>query len=122
MPLTIPTAAARLRREVAEAEAALDHAYARVAAVTQTIVAARGDCDVPAHAGQSALVRLQGVLGKLTGAQHDMFRSHDTLTRIGREVMGPDEPYKPSYLEPIGRADEGEAVVAAEAAPLPRAA
>jgi hypothetical protein len=115
MSFTIPAAAARLRREVAQAEAALDVALRSVAAVTQTIAAARGDCDVPAHTGQAALIRLQSVQSKLTGAQHDMFRAHDELTRIGREVMGPEEPYKPSYLAPTGVAPDVEAPVSAAA-------
>ena len=112
MPLTITTAEARLRREVVAAELALDTAFACVAAVAQSIVVARADCDVPAHAGQRALLRLQSALTKLTGAQGDVFRAHDMMTRDGRAIMGPEEPYKPSYIPsgelPAVMPEEGE--------------
>ena len=95
MSLTLPVAAARLRREVAAADAAFDAALLASAAIQHTIVASRRELDVPAHCGQQALIRLQRSQAQLIAAQNDLLRTHDELTRVAVTMM-PEEPYKPS--------------------------
>ena len=94
MSLTLPVAAARLRRDMSTAEAAFDTALLASSAVQQTILNARRELDVPVHAGQQALVRLQRAQAQLVAAQNDLFRVHDELARVG-ETMMPEEEYTP---------------------------
>lgn len=106
MSLTLPVAAARLRREVSAAEAAFDAALLASSAIQQTIVTARRDLDLPVHAGQQAMIRLQRAQAQLVAAQNDLFRVHDELARLG-ETMMPEEEYTPpsglSVDEPVLR-------------------
>ena len=95
MSLTLPAAAARLRREVTTAEAAFDAALIASSAIQQTIVTSRRELELPAHTGQQALIRMQRAQAQLVAAQNDLLRAHDELTRIGVTMM-PEEPYKPS--------------------------
>ncbi len=94
MSLTLPAAAARLRREVAIAEAAFDTALLAGSAVQRTILTARRELDVPVHAGQQALIRLQRAQAQLLAGQNDLLRAHDELARLGVTMM-PEEEYTP---------------------------
>lgn len=96
--LNIQTAALRLRRELTAAEKASDEFLLHMAAIQSTIIAARIEIDVPMNTGQDALVRLQRAMAQAIAAQSDLFRVHETLASVGREVMGPDEPYCPKEL------------------------
>lgn len=93
--LTFSTAALRLRRELTAAEIAADELLLRLAAIQSTIVSARRDTDVPISTGQDAIIRLQRAIGHAVTAQTDLFRVHDSLANVGREVMIGDEPYCP---------------------------
>lgn len=95
MPMTINIAQARLRREVPAAEKALDEALLRLTEVMRTILVARQEADVPVHAGQNALIRLVRSQQDLVSASNNMFRTHDALADLGRELCGPDENYSP---------------------------
>ena len=98
MSLTLPVVVARLRREVSIAEAAFDAALIASSAVQQTIVIARGEIDVPVHAGQQALLRLQRAQAQLLAAQNDLFRAHDDLARLGVSMTGEENYTPPSGL------------------------
>jgi hypothetical protein len=105
MSLTLPAAAARLRREMSAAEAAFDTALLANSAVQQSILIARGELDVPVHTGQQAVIRLQRAQSQLVAAQNDLFRAHDELARLGQTMITEDEYTPPSVLvdEPILR-------------------
>ena len=96
MSLTLPAAAARLRREVTTAEAAFDAALLASSAIQQTIVTSRRELELPAHTGQQALIRLsRAVQGQITTA-NDIFRAHEELHRIAKqELMVSGEEDKP---------------------------
>jgi hypothetical protein len=98
MSLTLPVVVARLRREIAAAETAFDTALFTSATVQQTIITARAELEVPVHAGQQALLRLQRAQGQLIAAQNDLFRAHDELARLGATMTGEEEYTPPSGL------------------------
>jgi hypothetical protein len=98
MSLTLPVAAARLRREMTAAEAAFDAALIANAALQQSILVSRGELDVPVHAGQQAVIRLQRAQAQLVAAQNDLFRAHDELARLGGKMMTEEEYTPPSGL------------------------
>ena len=98
MSLTLPVVIARLRREVSAAEAAFDSALLTSSAIQQTILTARAELDVPVHAGQQALLRLQRAQAQLIAAQNDLFRAHDDLARLGETMTGEEEYTPPSGL------------------------
>ncbi len=99
MPLTVHTTAARLRREIPAAEAALDEAMLRTTDVIRTIVAARRETGVPAHVGQAALLRLHKVQASLLDAGSNIFRAHDHAVDAARVYCGFDEPTCPPSAE-----------------------
>lgn len=93
--LTFPTAAMRIRRELAVAEKASDELLLKLTALQGTMIAARIDTEVAVHTGQEALLRLQKAMSKAIAAQTDLLRAHDSIAKVGREVMGGDEIYCP---------------------------
>lgn len=93
--LTIPSAAMRLRRELTAAEKTSDDLLLQLTAIQASIITARNDTEVAAHTGQEALLRIQRSMSQAIAAQSDLFRAHDSLVKVGREVMGADEPYCP---------------------------
>jgi hypothetical protein len=98
MSLTLPVVVARLRRELTAAETAFDAALLASAAVQQTIIIARAELDVPVHAGQQALLRLQRCQAQVIAAQSDLFRAHDELARLGAAMTGEENYTPPSGL------------------------
>ena len=93
--LTIPTAAMRLRRDLTAAEKSADELLLHLASIQATMVSARIETNVPMNAGQDAIIRLQRSMSQAVGAQTDLFRVHECLANIGRELMMGDEPYCP---------------------------
>jgi hypothetical protein len=94
--LTLPTAATRLRRELALAEKTSDQLLLQISAVQATIVIARNDTDVAVHTGQEAMLRVQRAMSQALAAQTDLFRAHESLAKVGRETMGGEEEYTPA--------------------------
>jgi hypothetical protein len=93
--LNIPTAALRLRRDLAAAEKASDELLLHLASIQATMVTARMDNELPMETGQAAIMRLQRATSQAITAQTDLFRVHETLANMGREMMGGDEAYCP---------------------------
>lgn len=110
MTFTVQTAAARLRREIPAAEAALDEAMLRTTDVIRTILTARLEAGVPAHVGQEALLRLHKVQSSLLDAGSNIFRVHSQAADAAVVYCGADEPTCP----PSGT-DESETVTALNA-------
>ena len=110
--LTLQTAAARLRRELATAEATSDSLLLKLGAIQSTVLTARNDIDLAAHTCQEALLKLQRAMTHAISAQTELFRAHEALAKVGREMMGGEEEYTPS----TGLADDAAKLPFAEAA------
>ncbi|MFC0589695.1 hypothetical protein ACFFF7_09745 [Novosphingobium aquiterrae] len=95
MTFTVFTAAARLRREIPAAEAALDEAMLRTTEVIRTIVTARREAGVPPHVGQDALLRLNKVQSSLLDAGSNIFRVHNQAISAAAIYCSADEPTCP---------------------------
>ena len=87
----IDPTAARLQRDVPEAETRIDDALIAVSSLTATIVTARRDTagisPSRGHATIKRLVRAQMSLVEVSG---DILRVHGDLVEIGRETAGYD--------------------------------
>jgi hypothetical protein len=86
MTMTVATAAARIGREIPEAECSLDDALLASARLMQSMILARRADGVEAHAGQSTLMRLMKSQQSIVAAANDMFRVHRELLTLGHEV------------------------------------
>jgi hypothetical protein len=97
MSMTIPVAAARLGREVPEAEARIDEALLALSNLMSTMVRARRDTASGAATGQTALARLAKAQMALIDAGSDVLRVHGELSRVAREtgVLDLDQDCKP---------------------------
>lgn len=112
MTLTVHTAAARLRREIPAAEAAVDEALLRTTEVIRTIISARREAGIPAHTGQDALLRLNKVQSSLLDAGSNFFRVHSQAVDAAVVYCGGDEPTCP----PSGAVENETFAVVSEAA------
>jgi hypothetical protein len=90
--LTLPAAGQRIQREVQEAEAALNEALAKAAALTASCALARNLPGVGANTGHSALLHLAALSQHLTKGAGELARVHGDLRAINRDlvVMMPD--------------------------------
>lgn len=105
--LTFATTAARLRRELAQVEKTSDDLLLQLNAVQSSILMGRQDTDVSVHTGQEALLRIQRAMAQAISAQTELFRAHEAIAKVGREVMGPEEIYTP----PSGLSDDSASPV-----------
>ena len=93
MGMSISAAAARLSRQLPEAEHSLDTALLASARLMETMVLARGADGVANFTGQNALLRLDRSQRALLESQNDMIRVHRALLDAGRQVKAiVDEP------------------------------
>ncbi|QDK33087.1 MULTISPECIES: hypothetical protein [Sphingomonadaceae] len=93
MGMSISAAAARLSRQLPEAELSLDTALLASARLMETMVLARGADGVANFTGQNALLRLARSQRALLESQNDMIRVHRALLDAGRQVKAiVDEP------------------------------
>lgn len=95
MPFTIQTAAARLSRQVPEAEAAIDDAMLKLTDVIATSIGARRDTGFREAVGQAAIGRLHRALGSMISVQADLLRAHGNMATLGFETGIMDEPTCP---------------------------
>lgn len=101
MSFTIHTAAARLSRQVPDAEAAVDDAMLKIAEVITTSIGARRDTGIRETSGQAAIARLHKALGAMIAVQSDLLRAHGLMLSIARETgitQQPTCPDRPSGL------------------------
>ena len=95
---THASAADRLRTDLGALESAIDATLAAAAKLTQSMLTARRESDVPVHTGQIALMRLQRAQAHLIAGSSDVFRVHDEMARIGQEFGMLDDPTPASGL------------------------
>ena len=86
MSMTIDAAAARISRQLPEAEVSLDTALLASARLMESMLLARGVGGMQLYAAQTALMRLAKTQRSLIESQNDMIRVHKELLRVGREV------------------------------------
>ncbi len=90
MSMSVNVTAMRLSREVPSAELAIDAALLATTNVLQTMLSARSEGVVPAHAGQLALAKVIQSQKALMEASNDFLRVHQELAALGREMMVAD--------------------------------
>jgi hypothetical protein len=103
MSMTIAAAAARISRQLPEAELSLDAALLASARLMESVLLARGADGMPAYTAQAALMRLARSQQSLIESQNDMIRVHRELLRAGREVKAIGD--EPGSCPPTGIAD-----------------
>ncbi|MCT2399331.1 hypothetical protein [Novosphingobium mangrovi (ex Huang et al. 2023)] len=86
MSMTITAAAARISRQLPEAELSLDSALLASTRLMESMLLARGAEGVQVYAAQNALMRLAKTQRSLIETQNDMIRVHRDLLDAGREV------------------------------------
>jgi hypothetical protein len=91
MSLNRIAATARIARQLKEAEQKADHALLALAELMVTLVQARGEADIAPHTGQTALVRLVHAQRSIIEGSSDLFRVHDGMAKLGRELGVLDE-------------------------------
>lgn len=108
--MSIPTsaAAARIRTQLRDAEAKFDEALLASANLMATMVMARANPAVEVHTGQKALLRLAQAQRSMLNGSSNLFRVHDELVGVGRELGIFDEtsPTSPSAISDSDRLDE----------------
>ncbi|MGE3690542.1 MAG: hypothetical protein AB7F98_04095 [Novosphingobium sp.] len=92
MTLNTSAATARIARQLSTAERATDAAILAAAELMSTLLTARANPEVVVHTGQKAILRLHRAQGALIQGSSDIFRVHDEMSTIGRE-MGIQEEY-----------------------------
>jgi hypothetical protein len=112
MTMTIPTATARLGRQIGEAHAKIDEALVSVAALFASAAQARADIEADPVLGQRALMRMHKSAGSLLSLRADMFRVHSDLKQDLRVVSGAEEPTCPDNSFFITGYADDERVVA----------
>lgn len=101
MTMTIAAAAARISRQLPEAELSLDAALLASTRLMESMLLARGADGLQAFTGQTALLRLARAQRTLIESQNDMIRVHHALVDVGRETkaIGDDKGNCPTHGE-----------------------
>jgi len=112
MSQPLPLALPKLRSFVRDAEAAADAALIAKIDLMRGILHTRQSEEMPApHVCQDGIVRLARAIQSDVGAQNDLFRTHDAMTRAGREIwpdaVTADYPHDTPWFEDTG--DEASA-------------
>lgn len=92
MSLTLASATARIARQLKDAESRTDEALIAMSELMSSLVRARASTDVVPHTGQTALIRLAQAQRSIIEGSNDLFRVHDVMANIGREMGVLDEP------------------------------
>lgn len=86
MSMTINAAAARISRQLPEAELSLDSALLASTRLMESMLLARQVDGIQVFTGQGALMRLAKTQRSLIESQNDMIRVHRALLDAGREA------------------------------------
>ncbi|MBE1529848.1 hypothetical protein GGC65_004304 [Sphingopyxis sp. OAS728] len=90
MPQNISAMAARLQRDVPNAETSIDDALIALLSLTTSVVTARRETGVPAKTGHGTIARLVEAQASLVKVSGQILRAHGELVEIGRETAGYD--------------------------------
>ena len=89
--MAVEISAIRIARELRDTEFKLDDALLASAKLMQTMITARKHPDVEVHTGQKALIRLVRAQQSIIDGTSDMFRVHDEMLSVNRELSIMDE-------------------------------
>lgn len=92
MSLDRHAATARIARQLKTAEKQTDDALLALSELMSTLLRARASSNVVPHTGQAALIRLIEAQRSFINGSTDLFRVHDVMSGIGRELGVLDEP------------------------------
>lgn len=92
MHIPISAATARIRAQLSNAERKADEALIATSELMLTMLHARANPEVPVHTGQVALVRLMNAQKALLEGSSEIFRCHDAVGNVARELLILDEP------------------------------
>ena len=92
MHIPIPAATSRIRAQFSDAERKADDALIATNELMLTLLKSRANPDVPVHTGQVALVRLMNAQRALLDGTSEIFRCHDAVAHLAREMQILDEP------------------------------
>lgn len=90
MSQIIAAMAARLQREVPNAETSIDDALIAVSSLMTSVVTARREIGVPTKTGQGTIIRLAKAQMSLVEVSGSILRAHGELVQIGKESAGYD--------------------------------
>jgi len=110
MSLDRIAATARIARQLKDAEQKADEALLALSELMTTLLHARASTDVVPHTGQAALMRLAQAQRSIIDGGSDLFRVHDVMSSIGRELGVLDEPNSTPLS---GLLDQGAMTIAA---------
>jgi hypothetical protein len=82
--------AARLQREVPNAEGRVDDSLIALSSLMTSVVTARRETGVPAKTGQGAILRLAKAQLSLVEVGGEILRVHGELAEIGKDTAGYD--------------------------------
>lgn len=91
MSLDRATATVRIARQLKDAEAKIDEALLASSELMATLIRARASAEVVPHTGQTALIRLADAQRSIIEGSNNIFRVHDVMSSIGREMGVLDE-------------------------------
>ncbi len=91
MNLPASAATARIARQLNIAEKKTDEALLAASELLSSMLRARSNPDVVVHTGQKALIRLVRAQQSILNGSSDIFRVHDEMSSIGRELCLLDE-------------------------------
>lgn len=92
MHIPVPAATARIRAQLSNAERKADDALIATSELMVTMLKARANPEVPVHTGQLALIRLMNAQKALLNGSSEIFRCHDAVGTVARELLILDEP------------------------------
>lgn len=100
MSLSRSAALARISRQLHDAEKTTDLALKAAADLMSTLIDARSGDDVAPHTGQRALIRLARAQAAILDGSSDIFRVHDIMANIGKEmaIFEEAQPTRPAAL------------------------
>ena len=86
----IAAMAARLQRDVPNAEGRVDDTLIAISSLMTSVVTARRETGVPAKTGHTAILRLAKAQLSLVEVGGEILRVHGDLAEIGKETAGYD--------------------------------
>jgi hypothetical protein len=86
MTLSPQLATIRIARQLKAAESHADKALLEYSKLMTELIEARQCPSVDSHTGQDALVRLARAQVSMIDSSNDLFRTHDAVYKVGREL------------------------------------
>lgn len=103
MPIATSAAAARIARNLREAELKTDAALLATSELMSSLLIARENPELTRHTGQESLIRLAKAQMSILEGSTGIFRVHESVAKIGVELGILDEP---EATRPLGIAED----------------